>query len=357
MLPWERSRANTILALADSYDALLTRSAQQLALCCCSARLAYSPGQATVKLLLYRCHHRLCPYCSRARTQHIARQIADQIRTWPSPRTVILTVRSNDDPLPQQLRFLRHSFSLLRRTAPWRAAVEGGIYTIEITVNQTTHRWHPHLHIVYAGKYLPQRTLQHHWHAITHGSKIVWIAAINSARSAAMELAAYIGKPPDSQTWSPQQYRAYARATKGTRMLQTFGALRWPPLNDTDPRPPIPPDEQAWSLSYLYTLTQAGSATAARILCLIALRWPYMAPYILHAMPQLEADDTPLTRKARILASLTRTAPPTSDEAPHQWDPAKLDEHLHLLAIKLLAEHEASRYATLPATDEELPPC
>jgi hypothetical protein len=288
---WDE-RIQLIAALANSYYPSLQRTARRMAACGESVRLALDPETDTVTPIITRCRDRICPYCTVARTVRAKLQLLAIIGTMSNPRSVVLTARSSDDPLGRQLPWLRQAFRRLRGYKKWQALVTGGVYTLEITYNPRRAQWHPHVHIIIDGLYFPQKLLSALWRKATGDSDVVWIQAIEDTPKAAMELAAYIGKPPNIRNLDNNRLREYVRATHGLRMLQTFGRCRSKEPLDHDKAHAAPPPGPCLTLSRLRFLADRGCPDAQHLGELIELRWPMFSGFFKHKThtPALTVD-------------------------------------------------------------------
>jgi hypothetical protein len=278
---WEE-RIQLITALASSYYPVLQRTARRMAACAESARLALDPETDTVTPIITRCCNRICPYCTVARTVRAKLQLLAIMTTMANARSVVLTARSSDAPLADQLRKLRAAFRRLRSYKQWRGLVTGGVYTVEITYNHRRAQWHPHVHLIIDGKYVPQKLLSAMWRKATADSDIVWIAAIRDTPTAAMELAGYIGKPPNIRHLDNAKLFEYVLATKGLRMLQTFGLCRSREPLDQDKTHTTPLPAECITLSRLRFLADRGCPDAQHLGELIELRWPMFQGFFTH---------------------------------------------------------------------------
>lgn len=333
-----------IHALASSYAESDCRAARRLASCGTSAKFYINPALGKVHPWFHRCKHRLCPFCSRARTVKVTHQLMLAMKGMNRPRVQVLTVRSNTHALGEQLRSLRRNFARLRRRPFWKRTVRGGIYVLEVTLNKRTGLWHPHLHIVYDGEYLPVKQLRYHWHQVTGDSEIVWIQDVSDLRGIANELCKYIGKPQHQEDFTDQQIREYYNAVSGSRMVQAFGILFGGKVEDRDHEDPLPADTYTVSLSHLVWLTKRGAETPAKLLCLISQRWKIFASYIHHELPQLAPKPSAPERTAklfRVLRAGARAPPGTSTDAD---DTEKLDARLFLIFTRYRQEDQRGDY-------------
>lgn len=298
---WEE-RYSIIEALGTTYSKPLMRQAQKLAACGQSARLWLDEQTHTVKTLITRCRNRMCPWCTHARTAKAKRQILAIMHTMKHPRTIVLTARSRHAPLAEQISTMRQAFAKLRRGKEWKRLVAGGIYAVEITWNPHAETWHPHLHLIVDGEYFPQARLAWLWKKATGDSDIVWVKNVDNPISQAMELAAYIGKPPKIKAMPGRALRDYAHATQGARMLQTFGKIKAPPVDDTDPNFTPPADSQTVSVARLRFLARRQNSTATDLVAFISLRWPIFLRYFHPAAPP--TNDHPRQRTNEEIAKL-----------------------------------------------------
>jgi hypothetical protein len=138
-----------------------------------------------------------------------------------------LTLKSSDAPLSQSLARLRSSFRKLRLARDYRALMTGGIYFVELTRNSKTHQWHPHLHILFEGRYIHQPNLKERWLQITGDSHIVDVRKIPNSGMAAAYMSKYAGKPlAASIIGQPDAFDEAIEALAGTKTFHVFGTWR-----------------------------------------------------------------------------------------------------------------------------------
>ncbi len=324
---WDE-RIRAIEVLLASPLPFLVRMGLRMAGCCASVFLFVDHEQRKVREHVHMCRSRLCEYCARIRTLHVAHQIAAAIRLMARPRHLVLTVKSEDTDLDKQIRQLRKWFRKLRATAWWKKNVIGGIYTIEATINERTGLWHPHIHCVFDGQYLPFKKIQFEWHKITGDSDVVWIEEVHNPNDMALELAKYIGKPQDSEHWTDAQFAHYAAATHGMRMVQTFGKRPPKPIVDEVPDEPLTVNESHISLAELLWMVRNDNAAAVAAALLIAERWPHLGRLVFHRFPQLEPDDARYRRLLHLEAIIAPGPGAPSRASPPPRDPAIIEAEL-----------------------------
>ena len=262
---WARQREATRAA----YRRLDVPVSRRLAFDACGSRawVFQHPDDPNVfKVAGAYCHDHFCVPCAVERgrriQQAIAKAMADQ-----KPRLLTLTIRSQGEPLHQLLDKLYRCFSELRRCAFWKAGVEGGAAVCEVTHNQGAGGWHPHLHVVFSGRYLPVVQIREAWHRITGDSYIVDIRLFDSGERAAGYLGKYLSKPVSATAMRvPSLLDELITAMAGRRLINTFGSWRAIQMTDvTSDVDWIPID----SLASLRRRARGGDVRAIEILTLI----------------------------------------------------------------------------------------
>jgi len=225
-----------ISCLHKSPDSKLNKRAIKLSECCkFPAIKADEHGRAVPTLA--RCKDRICPICSRTRGFAAAEKAEGLIGAMNAPRFLTLTLKHSKTPLTHQVDRLMDSFRNLRKSDLWKAKVTGGIYTLELTRNKKTDEWHPHLHVIFDGKFMLHSHLKDEWSRITGDSNIVDIRAVHDRKAAAYYIAEYISKAPGIGQWSDKHVCEFATALHGRRLINTIGNLHGKKL---DPKPELP---------------------------------------------------------------------------------------------------------------------
>jgi len=302
--PWQAERDRAMEVLSAAPQRHLQRAALRMAGCGSHVDLYIDPDTAQVRRHTCTCKSRLCPYCARKRTARVADQMTAVVVKMKHPRHLVLTVKSQAGDLHQQTRDLRHWFAALRKNAFVKANMTAGVYTLECTLNLRTTKWHPHLHIIYDGEYMPQLKLRKLWHQITGGSDIVWITDAQSRTGLVKELCKYLGKPQDAQHWPDDRFLEYATAIHGVRMVQTFGKIAPDAVVDNLTDLVKPPNLWSISLAKICWLADQDDRNAAKLLPIIAQRWPDLARYLYQRSPQFAVDPTAAERLLRAFATI-----------------------------------------------------
>jgi hypothetical protein len=180
-------------------------------------------------------------------------------------RMVTVTLKSSDQGLGEQITRLTKSFASLRRQPLIRKRMTGGLYFLEITLNPATQQWHPHLHCLFEGSYIPHQQLSDLWLQVTGDSFIVDIKAFRNVAAAAGYVAKYASKGLSQAVLTNHERLTEAvLALFGKRTFQTFGSFKNLGLS----KPPA--DDCEWeivgSLSHLLMRAKAGDAFALQII-------------------------------------------------------------------------------------------
>ncbi len=187
------------------------------------------------KLAGSACHDRFCLPCANDRSRIVATNVLGYLEDTTA-RFLTLTLKHNPNPLEIQLARLNKAFRTLRKTAFWKQHVTGGVAFVELKYNNTTSTWHPHIHCLLQGHFIPQVTLSRLWYSITGDSLIVDIRLVRSGRSIARYITKYASKPLNT-TYSnePDLLDEVMRAIKGKRLCMTFGSWRSRQLSAASP--------------------------------------------------------------------------------------------------------------------------
>lgn len=213
-------------SLRRSARAGASKIADKLDRCCKEPVVVAVDGGQDYYISESRCRSRVCPRCSKIRARALSVRIAELVHRMDDARFVTFTIRSNNRPLADQIKHLRRKFGAMRRTKLWGHYVKGGVYTIEVTWNDETGQWHPHLHAIVDGIYWPQHDLLNLWEGFVGDHAGVDIRIVRGVRKLANYLACYVSKSCDLAKLDGPQLADWAIATHGLRLAQTFGSLQ-----------------------------------------------------------------------------------------------------------------------------------
>jgi hypothetical protein len=216
-----RRKVQAALAEAGTSEAALAR----FSTCGCHAWIQRHVTTGNHRLVSSHCHNRWCTPCQKQRARMVAHAINEYIGTR-TVRFITLTLKHTSDPLKDQLDRLYESFARLRRQRIWKAAVGGGLAICEVTLAADL-RWHPHLHILCTGRYLPHRLLAEAWQRTTGDSHIVDIRLARGSADVSRYIAKYVSKGVSQSVFRHQPSLVEAiKALHGRRLLLTFGSWR-----------------------------------------------------------------------------------------------------------------------------------
>lgn len=220
-----------------------------------SVVLRHATDPTRFKIACERCHDRFCLPCMQDRARLVVANMKAQLSYEPT-RFLTLTLKHSDEPLHDQLIRLYKSFYSLRHRAFWSDHVTGGIAFLELKLSRNDNRWHPHLHVLLRGSYLPQKLVRDAWLQITGDSHIIDITLIRSPEQLYSYLTKYVTKG-----WDTGMYRDLPRlveamiALQHRKLLTCFGEFAHLRLL-------LPPTTETWielgTLHELFVLHQRG---------------------------------------------------------------------------------------------------
>lgn len=237
--PHESSRRAIFDALIDDPHERFEKRAFRICHCCQWPTI-YVNSQGKASVHLARCRDRLCPLCSAARATESKYRVQSIVRKMDAPRFMTLTMPASDACLRDQLNHLMTTFRELRSFDAWKRYVHGGVWSLELTYNSSTRKWHPHIHVIYDGNYFPQGELKALWGQIHSADVIVDVRAVHSSQAAGSYLAKYVSKVVELNSWTATEIRDYADAMHRRRTIHTFGSCHGVAA-EADPDDTAPP--------------------------------------------------------------------------------------------------------------------
>jgi len=207
----------------------------------CRKYAFFVQNKATKKLRVQssRCKLRWCPICRDVSRLIVTTATEEWLQLQDYPKMIGLTLKHNDDPLNLQIKRLYECFKKLRTRAYFQRLITGGVWFFQLTFNHTTEQWHPHIHCLVAGKYLPHGRLKQLWFKITGDSTIVDIRPVRDLEGCANEVARYATSPADIAAVDYDRALDIYYATKHRRICGSWGSarsitLKPKPADDTD---------------------------------------------------------------------------------------------------------------------------
>jgi len=179
-----------------------------------------------VRIASNTCRLRWCPLCSRARQNYIAWQVREWVEIASYPKFVTFTLKHTDAPLKEQVTALYRFFRKVRNHNSLVKTCRGGIWFFHIKRDETDSRWHPHIHCVVEGAWIPQRQLSQAWKRITSTSKIVDIRPVRDPRKAVSDIARYCSRPANLRDVTPSLRKELWWAMHGRKLCGTWGSAK-----------------------------------------------------------------------------------------------------------------------------------
>lgn len=238
--------------------------------CGAACRVEIAQGGGRVRLRASYCGDRWCVPCCKARARRIVGNLTG-LAEGQRITFATFTARPAAADLASCLRHVLASFNRLRHAQEWRAAVQGGAFTVEITRGRRGDHWHVHVHCLYAGKWIDQRRLSELWRVASRGSYVVDIRAARHDRRHVEYLASYAAKGWSRDTLNDADHVDESMiALKGRRLIAAFGSWYGVELLDA------PPDDTVFtsvgSLTSIVAAAQNGQEWAVGILHALGVR-------------------------------------------------------------------------------------
>ncbi len=185
-----------------------------------------------------RCKLRWCPICRDVSRMIVTAAVDEWLRLQDYPKMITLTLAHSDDPLDLQITRIYKAFQNLRKRALFKNLVTGGVWFFQLKFNNDTQQWHPHIHCLVAGGFLPHGALKTLWHKITGDSYVVDIRPVKDLDGCSNEVARYATSPADITAVTLQRAIEIYHATKHRRICGSWASakslvLKPTPLEDT----------------------------------------------------------------------------------------------------------------------------
>lgn len=231
-----------------------------------------------LRVMSSRCKLRWCPICRDVSRQILTRAVDEWLQVQKYPKMITLTLKHSEDPLQLQINHLYDSFRKLRRRAYFQRLITGGVWFFQLKLNPRTQLWHPHIHCLVAGKYLPHARLRNLWLKITGDSSIVDIRPVKDLENASTEVARYATSPADLTKMSFDKAMDIFYATKNRKICGSWGSARKVTLK---PTPQDDRDEWEKVADFFFVNVQRGyNQTAREFWKCYKLDRPYDGPRI-----------------------------------------------------------------------------
>lgn len=197
-------------------------------LLCCRRYAWFAREKDTGRVLVASnsCRLRWCPICSKSRGYYLVNNVVPWAERQKKIRFLTLTLRHSSEPLPGQINRLYAAFSRLRKDKQFKTFCTGGIWFFQVKKSKDNKTWHPHLHCLITGKYIPTDWLSRKWLALTKSSKIVKILAVKNPDRAAEYVARYSARPVELSDYEFEERLSIFEAFHGRRLAGTWGSAK-----------------------------------------------------------------------------------------------------------------------------------
>jgi len=187
-------------------------------------------------------------------------------------RFVTLTLKHQDAPLAVQLDRLIACFRLLRKHPDVGPRLQGGAWFIEVKLSKDKLLWHPHLHVIAAGKFIDYKVLSRAWYQVTGDSFITDIREIKDLRRRAQYVTKYSTKPLHNEvTLDPAKLDEFVVAIKGRRLYQCFGTWSKAVVRPQSARKDL---QRLASMQTVWSNACAGEVQSLVLLHQAHAKWP-----------------------------------------------------------------------------------
>ena len=189
------------------------------------------------------CSVRLCPHCSHRKVKKQGTRIQAFCVSRSGLRYLVLSERNSKN-LAAGIKSLYEAWTSLRRSTRWKGKVDGCVAVLEVTYNKQKRTWHPHLNVLFEGKYFPQEELKQAWIKATNGrGRSVFIQTYREGT--AFELIKYtlkVAELKDSPIGAvyqlliddPAALDEFLSAVYGCRLIRTYGTFRSMPVEEEE---------------------------------------------------------------------------------------------------------------------------
>jgi plasmid rolling circle replication initiator protein Rep len=202
------------------------------------------------------CKNRYCPVCqwrfSRRMFGHASEIAKYAEEYYPDYKYIFLTLTiKNASKLSEGLETLLKGFNALTHDRTFRRVQRGFLRTVEITYNEVSRDWHPHIHSILAvdssyfkGDYLSTTDWRKLWDraAKLNYESVVDVRAVSEDRTSAIAEVAKYAVKPSSLNISGNSSAVYSELLEATfgRRLRSFGgifreAVKALRINEDDP--------------------------------------------------------------------------------------------------------------------------
>lgn len=176
-----------------------------------------------IRVAASRCHLRWCPLCIKTKVYIITQSVSGWLKERKDCKFLTVTLKHNDLPLSEQVDRLYDCFRKLRRRRWFLDIVKGGIWFFQIKKSKTDGKYHPHIHFLIEGGFVPRKKLSAEWLEITGDSMIVDVRPVKDEQKAAEYVARYAAAPCRLADLSLESSVELVQALHSRRICGTWG--------------------------------------------------------------------------------------------------------------------------------------
>jgi hypothetical protein len=179
-----------------------------------------------IRVASSRCGNRWCPLCIKTKRFAIVQSVTAWMAKVVQPKFMTLTLKHTGSPLSDQITALYKFFKELKRRPWFKKRVFGGVWFFQVKVSKADGMFHPHIHILFQGRFIDHEKICQIWKQITHGSDIVDIRAVKNPKKAAEYVARYASAPCDITKETEEKAIEIATALHGRRICGSWGLAK-----------------------------------------------------------------------------------------------------------------------------------
>jgi len=227
------------------------------------AWFARSAETGQVHVCSNSCRQRWCPICAGGRSNYIVKSLEPWTQKVKHPRFLTLTLKHSNAPLFHQIDTLYRHFRNLRRDKQFKKYVSGGVWFFQVKLSDRSDQWHPHLHCLIQGKYLPHEWISRKWKRITKTSNVVDIRAVRNKSEVAKYVARYCARPTQLSKYPLELRQEIFEALHARRLCGKWGTAKGISLSP----PKFVPEEKYTRLGSWSTIhSMRATSSEARLI-------------------------------------------------------------------------------------------
>jgi len=217
-----------------------------------------------VRVISSACRLRWCPLCAKAKRTYITHEVANWIEHSRYHKFVTFTLKHSEEELSFQIDRLYKCFQKLRKSVFFKKHVVRGVWFFQIKRSKQTKQWHPHLHCIVTGQWIPYNELRAAWLKITKDSSVVDIRPVKDPAGCANEVARYAAAPANLTTNAAIDYSEIWESLHGRRICG-----KWNMGDRVKLTPPKSEDHESWENIGTWSAVQELQNTSSQAKAII----------------------------------------------------------------------------------------